>query len=376
MAKRLVNSAQPLVFWTVTPALIVTALLLLHGVLLPFVLAATFAYLLDPLVTRLEQLGMNRTLATLFIAGLFIVMVVSLLLLAIPIIGAEIAAFIDNLPTYINRLRALFDDPNHPWVHTFFGLASSEVEQSSGELRPMLTGFLRSLWSGGWAVLSLFSLFVVTPVVTVYLLHDWTRILITLDRSVPPEHRATVRDLAGEIDLRLTSFIRGQAMICLMLAAFYAMALRSVGLNHGLLIGIIAGLFGFIPYAGAFTGLLLAGSLAVIQFGLIWTPLLTVFGIFFVGQCLADYLLAPIFVGNKVHLNPVWLMFALFSFGYLFGFIGLLVAVPVAAVLGVLVRFAVGQYLASGTEPLISTSGAHMEADPSKLAGRTSHPLQ
>jgi predicted PurR-regulated permease PerM len=370
------NPVRPLVFWTVTPALIVTALLLLHGVLLPFVLAATFAYLLDPLVTRLEQVGMNRTFATLFIAGLFIVMVVSLLLLGIPIIGAELAAFIDNLPAYINRLRALFDDPNHPWAHSFFGLVSNEVARSSGQLGPMITGFLRSLWSGGWAVLSFFSLFVVTPIVTVYLLHDWTRILSTLDRSVPPEHRATVRELAGEIDLRLTSFIRGQAMVCLMLAAFYAIALRSVGLNHGLLIGIIAGLFGFIPYAGAFAGLLLAASLAILQFGLSWTPLLTVFGIFFVGQSLADYLLAPIFVGNRVHLNPVWLMFALFSFGYLFGFIGLLVAVPLAAVLGVLVRFAVGQCLASATEPLISTSGVRMEVDSSKLPGRTSHPLQ
>jgi len=367
---------RPLVFWTVTCTLTATALLLLHRVLLPFVLAATFAYLLDPLVNRLERVGMKRTYATLFITGLVIVFVVYLLLLGIPVIGAEVAAFIDNLPTYINRLRALFDDPNHPWVHKFFGLASTGAEQSSGELGPMITGFLQSLWSGGWAVLSIFSLFVVTPIVTVYLIHDWKRIIATLDRSVPPEHRATVRELAGEIDLRLTSFIRGQAMICLMLAAFYAIALRSIGLNHGLLIGIIAGLFGFVPYAGALTGLLLAGSVAVLQFGLIWTPLLAVFGIFFVGQSLADYLLAPILVGNKVHLNPVWLMFALFSFGYLFGFIGLLVAVPLAAGLGVLVRFALGQYFAGANEPLISTAGARMDVDPSKLAGKTTHPWQ
>ena len=248
-----------------------------------------------------------------------------------------------------------------------FGLASTEAEQSSGDLGPVITGFLQSLWSGGWAVLSLFSLLVVTPIVTVYLIHDWERIIIALDRSVPPEHRATVRELAGEIDVRLTSFIRGQAIICLILAAFYAIALRSIGLNHGLLIGIIAGLFGFVPYAGALTGLLLAASLAVLQFGLIWTSLLTVFGIFFVGQSLADYVLAPILVGSKVHLNPVWLMFALFSFGYLFGFIGLLLAVPLAAGLGVLVRFALGQYFASAKDAL-STAGARMDVNSSKLA--------
>ena len=370
------NPSRPLVFWTVTLAVIATALLLLHRVLLPFVLAATFAYLLDPLVNRLERVGMKRTYATLLITGLVLVFIVSLILLGIPILGAEVAAFIDNLPTYINRLRALFDDPNHPWVHKFFGLASTEAERSSGELGPTITGFLQSLWSGGWAVLSLFSLFVVTPIVTVYLIHDWKRIIGTLDRSVPPEHRAMVRELAGEIDVRLTSFIRGQAMICLMLAAYYAIALRLIGLNHGLLIGIIAGLFGFVPYAGALTGLLLAASVAVLQFGLIWTPLLAVFGIFFVGQSLADYLLAPILIGNKVHLNPVWLMFALFSFGYLFGFIGLLVAVPLAAALGVLVRFAFGQYFAGENEPLISTAGVRMDVDPSKLAGKPTHPLQ
>src|SRR5262252_6337184 len=132
---------RPLVFWTVTCTLTATALL--QRVLLPFVLAATFAYLLDPLVNRLERVGMKRTYATLFITGLVIVFVVSLLLLGIPVIGAEVAAFIDNLPTYINRLRALFDDPNHPWVHKFFGLASTGAEQSSGELGPMITGFLQ-----------------------------------------------------------------------------------------------------------------------------------------------------------------------------------------------------------------------------------------
>jgi predicted PurR-regulated permease PerM len=373
---RHMKPTRPLLFWTVTSAVTATVLILLHRVLLPFVLAATFAYLLDPLVNRLERIGIKRTYAALFITGIVIVFIVSLLLLGIPIIGAEVAAFIDNIPTYINRMRALFDDPNHPWVYKIFGLASTEAEKSSGELGPMITGFLQSVWSGGWAVLSLFSLFVVTPIVTVYLIHDWKRIIVTLDRSLPPEHRARVRELAAEIDLRLTSFIRGQAMICVVLAAFYAIALRSIGLNHGLLIGIIAGLFGFVPYAGALTGLLLAASVSVLQFGLIWTPLLAIFGIFFVGQSLADYLLAPILVGHKVHLNPVWLMFALFSFGFLFGFIGLLVAVPLAAGFGVLVRFGVGQYFAGASEPLISTAGARMDVDPAKLAGKTTHPLQ
>jgi len=218
----------------------------------------------------------------------------------------------------------------------------------------VITALLQSLLSDGWALLSIFSLLVVTPIVTAYLMYDWKRILLTIDQSIPLEHHETVTALARDIDFKLASFVRGQATICLVLGTFYAIALRSIGLNHGLLIGLISGLIGFIPYAGSLTGALLAVSLAILQFGLTWTPVLMVLGIFFVGQSLADYVLAPVLVGNKVHLNPVWLIFALFAFGYLFGFVGLLVAVPLAAAIGVLVRFALGQYFASASESLVS----------------------
>ena len=341
-------------FWIVTFGLVGATVLLLHHVLLPFVAAATLAYLLDPVVNRLERIGMNRASATLLITGLFIVSLGFLLLLAIPIVGTEVAAFIDNLPTYIKSLHSVVVEPNHPWVHKIVGMTSREAEQSSDELARVIPAFLKSLWSDGWALLSIFSLLVVTPIVTAYLIYDWKRILLTIDRLIPSEHRETVRALAREIDFKLASFVRGQATICLVLGTFYAIALRSIGLNHGLLIGLISGLVGFIPYAGSLTGALLAVSLAILQFGLIWTRVLLVLGIFFVGQSLADYVLAPLLVGNKVHLNPVWLIFALFAFGYLFGFVGLLVAVPLAAAIGVLVRFALGQYFASASEPSIS----------------------
>src|SRR5262249_40871932 len=183
---------------------------------------------------------------------------------------------------------------------------------------------------------------------------DWNRILSTIDRLIPFEHRETVKTLAREVDFKLASFVRGQATICLILGTFYAIALRSIGLNHGLLIGLISGLISFIPYVGSLTGALLAVSLAILQFGLTWTPVLMVLGIFFIGESLADYVLAPVLIGNKIHLSAVWLIFALFAFGYLFGFLGLLVAVPVAAAIGVLVRFAVGQYSASASEPFDS----------------------
>jgi predicted PurR-regulated permease PerM len=367
---------RPLIFWLIAFALIAATVVLLHHVLLPFVTAATLAYLLNPLVNRLEGIGMKRSSATIIITGLFLVAIGGLLFLAIPIIGAEVAAFIDNFPTYLQHVQALVADPDRPWLQKIVGFALTEAQQSSGQLGPMITQFLHSLWADGWALLSVFSLLVITPIVTAYLVNDWVHILAMLDRSVPSEHRQTVRSLAGEIDFRLASFVRGQAIICLIVGTFYAIALRSIGLNHGVLIGLVSGLIGFVPYAGSLTGLLLAVSLSILQFGLTWTPVLMVLGIFFIGQSIADYVLAPLLVGNKVHLNPVWLIFALLAFGYLFGFVGLLIAVPLAAVMGVLVRFALGQYFASASEP--TSAELYTDGGAPRLSGKTTRqpPLQ
>jgi predicted PurR-regulated permease PerM len=334
-------------FWIVTFALFAATAVLLREVLLPFVAGIGLAYLLDPIVNRLERTGINRAVATLLILGLFIVGVIALLWIAIPIIGVEVAALIDNLPAYIQRLEALVMDPSRPWLRKIIGVGLSEAGQSSGELTSMTAGwlpeFVRSLLADGRALISIFSLLVVTPIVTAYLVYDWNRIIVALDDSIPSAHRNTVRALASEIDDTIANFLRGQGTICLILGAFYALALWSVGLNHGLLIGLVSGLLSFVPYVGSLTGLLLSVSVAIVQFGLTWTPILIVLGIFIIGQSVADYALAPFLVGSKVHLNPVWLIFALFSFGYLFGFVGLLIAVPLAASIGVLVRFALRQ---------------------------------
>jgi len=333
-----------LIFWIASLALLVLAAVLLREVLLPFVAGLALAYLLNPLVNRLERLGLNRAVATLFILVTFYVGVIALLVVAIPTITTEIALLIEKVPTYIKRLQALLVDPSHPSLGKVLDVGIAQAEQSSSELASVgagwLTEFLRSLWSGGRALLSIFSLLVVTPIITAYLVHDWNRLIAALDNFVPAAQRNTVRALAREIDGTIDAFLRGQGTICLILGIFYALALRTIGLDHGLLIGIVSGLLAFIPYFGSLTGLLLSLSVAAVQFGLTWTPILLILAIFLVGQSLADYALAPYLVGNKVHLNPVWLMFALFSFGYLFGFVGLLIAVPLAASIGVLLRFA------------------------------------
>jgi predicted PurR-regulated permease PerM len=346
--------ARPAIFWFAALALLVTTAVLLRDVLLPFVAGLAIAYLLDPLVNRLDRLGMNRAAATLFILAVFFAGVILLLLLALPILIAEITILIEKLPGYIRRLQALAVDPSHPSISKAIEVGIEEAERSSGELASVgagwLSEFLRALWSDGRMLLSIFSWLVVTPIITAYLVYDWNRIIATLDRLVPVAHRDTVRALVREIDSTVAGFMRGQATICLMLGVFYALALRAMGLNHGLLIGAVSGLFGFVPYFGSLTGLLLSLGVTIAQFGLTWTPILLVFGIFLVGQSLSDYVLVPYFVGNKVHLNPVWLMFALFSFGYLFGFVGLLIAVPLAASIGVLVRFALRQQPASAID--------------------------
>jgi predicted PurR-regulated permease PerM len=225
------------------------------------------------------------------------------------------------------------------------------VKQGAG----WMVAFLRSLWSGGQALISIISLLVVTPIVAFYLLYDWNRMVAVVDSWVPLPHRPRVRALAREIDDAIAGFVRGQAGVCLILGSFYAAALTTTGLNFGLLIGLVSGFISFIPYVGSMTGLVLATGVAIAQFFPAWGPILTIMGIFIIGQIIEGYILAPKLVGESVGLHPVWLMFALFAFGYLFGFVGLLLAVPLAAAIGVLTRFALRQYLASplytGEEP-------------------------
>jgi predicted PurR-regulated permease PerM len=206
---------------------------------------------------------------------------------------------------------------------------------------------LKSLWSGGRAVVSLISLIVVTPVVAFYLIYDWHRMIATVDGWIPVRQRATVRHLAREIDAAIAGFVRGQSAVCLILGTFYAVGLTLCGLNFGLLIGLVSGLLTFIPYVGSMTGLILGLGVAVAQFWPAYGSILLVLAVFLAGQSLEGTVLTPKLVGNSVGLHPVWLMFALLAFGYLFGFAGLLVAVPLAATIGVLTRFALRRYLES-----------------------------
>jgi predicted PurR-regulated permease PerM len=338
-------------FWVATFVAFVVTIWLLHEILLPFVAGMALAYLFNPLANRLERLGVDRLIASLAIIGVFVLSFILLLLLIVPILAGQLAAFIENLPGYVSKIQALLADPSRPWLRKVLGENLTNTDASLGDLVSQgagwLTTFVKSLWSGGQALISIFSLMVVTPVVAFYVLNDWDRMLATVDGWVPRRQRETVRHLAREIDIAIAAFVRGQTGVCLILGSFYALGLTLTGLNFGLLIGLVSGLITFIPYVGSMTGLVLATGVAVAQFWPEWTPILAVVAIFFVGQFLEGYIIAPKLVGESIGVHPVWLMFALFAFAYLFGFVGMLLAVPLAAALGVIVRFGLRRYLQS-----------------------------
>ena len=337
-------------FWLAVLVLVVLALWLLSEILLPIVAGLAIAYLLTPLTDRLERFGINRLAAALLIIAVVVLALVYLILLVAPIVGAQLSSFIDSVPGNVTRLQALLGDPSRPWLRKLLG-AGFSADKSIGDLVTQgvcwLTTFLRSLWSGGRALVSLFSLVVVTPVVAFYLIYDWHRMIRNVDSWIPIQYRETVRELAREVDAAIAGFVRGQTAVCLILGSFYAVALTLTGLNFGLLIGLISGLITFIPYVGSMTGLVLALGVAVAQFWPAYGLILIVLGIFLVGQFVEGNVLAPKLVGESVGIHPVWLIFALLAFGYLFGFVGLLVAVPLAATIGVLTRFALRRYLQS-----------------------------
>ncbi len=341
---------RQLIFWLAALVLFVLALWLLSDILLPFVAGLAIAYLLTPLTDRLERLGVNRLAAALLIITVVVLALIYLILLVAPFLGGQLSSFIESVPGYVAKLQALLSDPSLPWIQKLLG-AGFSPDKSMGDLMTQgvgwLTAFLHSLWSGGRALVSVFSLVVVTPVVAFYLIYDWHRMIRTVDGWIPVRQRDTVRALAREIDAAISGFLRGQTGVCLILGSFYALALTLTGLNFGLLIGLISGLITFVPYVGSMTGLVLSLGVAVAQFWPDYGSILMVLGIFLVGQFLEGYVLSPKLVGESVGLHPVWLIFALLAFGYLFGFVGLLVAVPLAATIGVLVRFALRQYLES-----------------------------
>lgn len=337
--------------WFGALAALIVAMWLLSDILLPFIAGLVLAYFLDPVADALERLGLPRLAATLVILVCALLALTLVLVLLVPILGDQIGRFAGDLPQLIQTLVARFNELAPQWMKDALAKSGADVQGSMTDLAGKAAGWiitlLSSLLSGGMALVNLVSLMVVTPIVAFYLLEDWDKIVAKVDGWLPRDHAPVLRVLAGEINQAMAGFIRGQGTVCLLLGAFYAMALSFAGLRFGLAIGLAAGFLTFIPYAGALIGGILAIGVGLVQFWPDYTSILMIAGIFAFGQFLEGNFLSPKLVGKSVGLHPVWLIFALFAFGYAFGFVGLLLAVPMAAAAGVLVRFALRQYLAS-----------------------------
>ena len=330
-------------YWTIAASILLIFLWLLGDILLPFVLGAAIAYLLDPIVDRLERLGTGRVLGTILIliAAFFVLFFIFLLL--IPLVIDQFRLLAAAAPDLVTSVQALVLNQIAS-ISPESEALNSTVSKLSTMAQEKLGIIFGSVMASAISLIDIIMLMVITPVVAVYLLVDWDRILEKINELLPLDHASVVRSLASEIDSTLSAFVRGMIAVCLVLGIYYATALSLIGLEFGLIIGFIAGLVSFIPYVGALLGGVLAIGLALIQFWGDFELVALVVGVFIVGQIFEGNILTPKLVGNSVGLHPVSLILALSLFGAFFGFIGLLLAVPLAASAGVILRFFIKKY--------------------------------
>jgi predicted PurR-regulated permease PerM len=337
-------------FWLIIAAAILAILWLLRSMLTPFVLGMALAYVCDPAADRLEALRVPRWLATLAMLGLMVGAVVLIMVLVLPLIVNQIVQLAQQAPRYVHLMRVEVLPQINDLIDRVAGSHADEMRHAAqsyvGDLGSWAVGLLGHLWSGGLAIADIMYVLLLTPLVAFYFLRDWDFMIAKIDAWLPRRQTHMIRELAHEIDAILAGFVRGQATVCLIFAIYYSVALTAAGLDFGVIIGIAAGVLTFIPYLGAIAGLIASLCVAFVQFD-DYTRVAIVAGVYVLGHLVESNLVTPNLVGDKVKLHPVWVIFALLAGGSVFGFTGVLLAVPAAAVIGVLVRFALKQYLAS-----------------------------
>lgn len=338
-------------FWVGLFVLVVVALGQVQGILLPFATGFALAFVLAPGVARLERWGVRRSLASLGVLLVFLLGLALLLFILVPLVQGQIVQLIGSVPTLVRELQDQLGNLIQLLQERLPAEDVTKVRDLLGtkmaEAVTWLAGVVQGMITSSLAILNILSLVVVTPIVTFFLLRDWEVMVAKIDSWLPRQSQETVREQARLVRDTLVGFVHGQALICLILAIYYGIALTLAGIASGLALGLLIGVLGIIPMLGVGTGLLLAIGLAASQYGT-WTSVLTVGAIFLVGQLAEANFLTPKLLGDRVHLHPVWVIFALFAGGTLYGFVGVLVAVPVAAVIGVIARFALARYRLSG----------------------------
>jgi predicted PurR-regulated permease PerM len=333
-------------YWGIAAVVFLAVLWFLGDVILPFVIGGAIAYFLDPVADRLERAGLSRVAATAIISVVMLLVIVLLFLAVIPTLINQLTALINAAPEISARLQVFLTE-RFPQLTDSTSTIRQTLAQIAAGIQSRGAELANTLLGSALGVINAVVLMVVVPVVSFYLLLDWDRMVARIDGLLPRDHAPIIRQLGREVDRVLAAFVRGQLSVCVVLGSFYAIALMLAGLQFGLIVGAIAGAITFIPYIGSLVGGSLAIGLALFQFWGDWVSIGLIAGIFAVGQFLEGNIITPRLVGNSVGLHPVWLLFALSAFGSVFGFLGLLVAVPVAAMIGVLIRFAAGQYTKS-----------------------------
>lgn len=333
--------------WLSLFALFCAGVYVLRSVLLPFVAGIIIGYLLDPFTSKFEKWGMSRTWATILVMFLVIIFLVPALLLLFGVIDEQLGQFIAAVPDYLGRFIKKIEPLFGELQDNFPSLEPEKIKlyirSNMANGLKLLGGVLRSVITNGFALFNILSLILITPIVAFYMLRDWDKFVAKVDDLLPEKSKASIEEQAREINRILAGFIRGQLSVCVLLGTFYALGLYFVGLELGVLVGFLAGIISFIPYVGSIFGFVVSIAIAFAQFDTL-TPVLQVVGVFMVGQFIEGNFLTPKLVGESVGLHPVWVMFALLAGGVLLGFLGLMIAVPVAAVIGVLIRHALINY--------------------------------
>jgi len=336
-----------LLFWVAFIIVVIFAIGLLQSILLPFVAGLVIAFILAPAAARLERWGLGRSLASLAVLLMFLVGVALVFTLLVPLIQNQVVALIAKAPGLVSfaqeQLGRLFNLLQEKLPADQVQKVQDAVGSKLGEALSWLGTLLQGLVTSSFAILNIVSLVIVTPIVTFLVLRDWEKMVALIDDHLPRQSLATVREQTRIVGDMLVGFVHGQALVCLILAIYYGATLSFAGLESGLALGLLIGVLAIVPILGGATGFVLALGLAAAQYGT-WREIIIVCVIFAVGQTVEGNFLTPKLVGDRIHLHPVWVMFALFAGISLFGFVGLIFAVPMAAVVGVLIRFALGRY--------------------------------
>ncbi|MBI1179805.1 MAG: AI-2E family transporter [Alphaproteobacteria bacterium] len=336
--------------WLLGLALLIGLVWLLRTILLPFLAGMAVAYFLDPVCDRMERWGLSRTIATSLLTVAFVVLVVAVFAVLLPLAVHQLGDLADSAPKMLamarDRISSLLGRLDRIVDPETANQIRDSLAGSFGGVGSWLGSALGGVLSSSLALLNILSLVFLTPVVAFFMLRDWDRFVATVDSWIPRPHVAVVRTLARQIDETLAAWVRGVALVCILLSAFYAVTLTLLGLKVGLFVGLVAGMLSFVPFVGAIGGFILSVGMAALEFDSTWR-IVAVGAVFVIGHVAEGNWLTPTLVGEKVDLHPVVMIFAFLAAGVLFGFVGLLLAVPAAAVIGVLARYAIDRYLRS-----------------------------